>query len=81
MFTSCVARMDGFQATRAIRDLHNGKDVPIIGLTAGYVKDNAHLYEEAGMSECIAKPFRMHELQRVIQQHVLKEDPASPLIK
>lgn len=72
LLTTCC-RMDGIQATKAIRQLADWADIPIIGLTAGYVKDNAPKYIEAGMSECIAKPFRMQELQRVIQQFCRKD--------
>jgi CheY-like chemotaxis protein len=64
--------MDGFQATRAIRQLQDWQEVPIIGLTAGYVKDNAKLYTDAGLTDCIAKPFRVQELERVIDTWVHK---------
>lgn len=70
--------MDGYQATREIRrQSRDGLKLPIIGLTAGYAKDNVRLYAEAGMNECIAKPFRVHELERVIAQWVIitERDP------
>lgn len=66
-------RMDGYQATREIRRRSSqGQTLPIIGLTAGYATDNLEKYAEAGMNECIAKPFRVSELERIFSQWVKK---------
>jgi PAS domain S-box-containing protein len=48
--------MDGLEATRRIRDLENGRDIPVIALTANaFVEDRIHC-EEAGMDDYVAKP-------------------------
>jgi signal transduction histidine kinase/DNA-binding LacI/PurR family transcriptional regulator/DNA-binding NarL/FixJ family response regulator len=50
--------MDGCRATQEIRLLENGKDVPIIGLTANAFQSDVDNYYMAGMNDVIIKPFR-----------------------
>ena len=67
--------MDGYQATRAIRELeselasiekYNAKKpfqrVPIIAMTAHVMDENKELCLEAGMDDFLTKPFTMEEL-------------------
>jgi signal transduction histidine kinase/CheY-like chemotaxis protein len=67
--------MDGYQATRAIRELeskpvsiekNNAKKpfqrVPIIAMTAHAMDENKELCLEAGMDDFLTKPFTMEEL-------------------
>ncbi len=59
--------MDGLEATRLIRGKGLSRQVlPIIGLTASAVHDNRELYIEAGMNDCITKPFRIGQLAAVL---------------
>jgi two-component system, sensor histidine kinase and response regulator len=50
--------MDGCRATREIRLFDNGKEVPIIGLTANAFQSDVDNYYMAGMNDVIIKPFR-----------------------
>lgn len=49
--------MNGYEATKGIREMENGKQVPIIALTAGNLKDDKERCLEAGMNDVILKPF------------------------
>ena len=58
--------MDGFEATRIIRQLPECKSVPILAMTANvYEKDRINC-KEAGMDDFIAKPFDPEELYNTI---------------
>jgi CheY-like chemotaxis protein len=48
--------MDGYQATREIRTLENGKSIPILAMTANAFADHKTESYEAGMNDFITKP-------------------------
>ena len=54
--------MDGYAATRAIRALPNGKDIPIIAMTANAMTGDKEKVIEAGMVDHIAKPLNIAEM-------------------
>jgi CheY-like chemotaxis protein len=59
--------MNGFEATRAIRNLGNEKaHTPIIAMTANVLKEEVDLCYEAGMNGFIGKPFDTNELMQKI---------------
>ena len=61
--------MDGIECTKYIRNvLHFGKDdMPIIGLTASYQPSDDDFYiHTVGMNNCIGKPLRMKDLEKMI---------------
>ena len=61
--------MSGVLATRAIREhSRNGKQVPIIGLTASVMNDEKDLYLKAGMNAVVEKPVIIEKLMKTIQQ-------------
>ncbi len=61
--------MNGILATRAIREhSRNGKQVPIIGLTASVMNDEKDLYLNAGMNAVVEKPVIIEKLLKTIQQ-------------
>jgi two-component system sensor histidine kinase/response regulator len=57
--------MDGYAATRKLRDL--GYTIPIIALTAHAMLGDRKKCEEAGCSGYITKPVNMDELVRIVQ--------------
>lgn len=52
-----MPEMNGYEATKAIRNLQGDKQVPIIALTAGNVKGEREKCLAAGMDDFLAKPF------------------------
>ncbi len=61
--------MDGIEATRKIREGNReGKQVPIIGLTASVMKDEIDVYLKAGMNAVVEKPIFIEKLMNTIQQ-------------
>ena len=62
--------MDGFEATRMIRDLEKQSDrrIPIIALTADDTEECRQACLSAGMDEFMKKPFRSDQLQTILQK-------------
>lgn len=55
--------MNGYEATKTIRDFHNEKaHIPIIAMTANVLKEEVDLCQQAGMNDFIGKPFDTSEL-------------------
>jgi CheY-like chemotaxis protein len=53
-----MPRMDGIEATKAIRRLPDGKNaVPIIGITANAMVGDREAYLRAGMNDYVSKPI------------------------
>ncbi|MGB5810211.1 MAG: ATP-binding protein [Polyangiales bacterium] len=66
IFMDCdMPMMDGFQATRRIREDSKNQDTPIVALTASIIEDDRVRALEAGMNDTIAKPVRASRLQRL----------------
>lgn len=60
--------MDGFEATRLIRQAEQGSErhIPIIALTAHAMKGDRELCLEAGMDDYISKPINYQELMETV---------------
>jgi PAS domain S-box-containing protein len=70
--------MDGYEATRNIRLLENGKKhVPIIAITAHVLEDARNKCLEAGMDDYISKPIKKVKLRGVIEKYILSESTVS----
>ncbi len=65
--------MNGFDATRTIRNLESEKaNTPIIAMTANVLKEEVDLCYQAGMNDFIGKPFDTEELIQKIYNFVNK---------
>jgi two-component system sensor histidine kinase/response regulator len=58
--------MDGLEATRRIRALPSGREIPIIGLTANVSGDDRQRCLKAGMNEHLGKPIGQAQLAQAI---------------
>ena len=61
-----MPRLDGLSATKAIRQLPTGREVPIIALSANVLTEHRKYAEEAGMNDFLEKPFDIDSLQSVL---------------
>ncbi len=67
--------LDGFSATRMIRD-ELKLDLPVIAMTAGVLASERHRCTEAGVTDFIAKPVVVEEMLAVIERHLPKAPAA-----
>jgi signal transduction histidine kinase/DNA-binding response OmpR family regulator len=65
-----MPRMDGRAATRAIRQLPGGAQLPILALTAHAVGADHQDILDSGMDEVLTKPLRKARLIEAIARHV-----------
>ena len=64
--------MDGFEATKAIRDFqteHKIKKIPIIAVTAHALKNELLKSLDAGCNSYITKPYDFKDLQILIRKY------------
>ncbi|MDI3357473.1 ATP-binding protein [Pseudomonas sp. UYIF39] len=62
--------IDGYEATRQIRQLPGCTDLPIIALTANALQGDREACLSAGMNDYLAKPFKRTDLQQILQRWV-----------
>lgn len=68
-----MPEMDGRTASRKIRELPQGKDLPIIAMTAHVMTHEKQASLDAGMNEQLGKPFVAEDLYQIVA-HWLPED-------
>lgn len=72
IFMDCqMPVMDGFEATRQIREIEKqtGGFTPIIALTANVVKEEKDKCFAAGMNDFVSKPVSLQILKQKLEQH------------
>ncbi|WP_417454668.1 response regulator [Kiloniella sp.] len=73
VFMDChMPVMDGFEATRQIRQLDGErKSLPIIAFTANAMEGDRQKCLDAGMDDFISKPVLIDDLERVLQKWIV----------
>ena len=60
--------VDGYEATRRIRQMPQCQNLPIIALTANALQGDRERCLAAGMNDYLAKPFKRNDLQQILQR-------------
>ena len=70
-----MPRMNGYDATRAIRAMHRNycRQVPIVAMTANAFAEDVQAAKTVGMNEHIAKPRDLRILARTLRRWLSKE--------
>lgn len=66
-----MPEMDGFEATRQVRDPHSAvknHEIPIIAMTAHAMKGDRERCLEAGMNDYISKPISLQAIKEVLDR-------------
>lgn len=69
--------IDGYEATRRIRQLPQGAAMPIIALTANALQGDRERCLSAGMNDYLAKPFKRTDLQQILQRWLPSQSAAT----
>ena len=72
--------MDGYEATRRIRQEPRFKELPIIAMTAGAMTGDREKALDAGMDDFVSKPIDIAKLFKTLQKYITaqKAAPSSP---
>jgi len=62
--------LDGYEATRKIRSHPDGRQVPILALTASAFEEHRQEILKAGCNDFLRKPFRREELLEKLRQYL-----------
>ncbi len=87
IFMDCeMPKLDGYQATKAIREYEADKDrnTPIVALTAYAMKGDREKCLAAGMDNFLTKPFSQKDLKNMLElwscpNCIIQENNANPL--
>ena len=67
--------MDGYEATRRLRQTPATSGIPIIAMTANAMKGDRELCLAAGMNDYISKPIRLDRLREVLSHYLPAASP------
>jgi len=77
-----MPEMDGYEATRRIRELESGKShITIIAMTANAMKSDYDYCIKSGMDDYISKPFKTDALLKIIEKWLKKNNTGLDLNK
>ena len=71
--------MDGYEATRRLREQERFKDLPIIAMTAHAMVEDIERSRAVGMNGHVAKPFDPEDLFKVLAQWIGQVSEGQPL--
>lgn len=71
--------LDGFEATRQIRELENCKNLPIIAMTAAAMQDDKEACIRAGMNDHLPKPIRSRQMIETLLRWIIPAEPLNPV--
>ncbi len=70
IFMDCqMPELDGLEATRRIRRMRGGEDVPIVAMTANAMQRDREACLEAGMSDYASKPVKLDVLSDLLDRY------------
>jgi signal transduction histidine kinase/CheY-like chemotaxis protein len=69
--------LGGIAASRRIRELPKGRDLPIIALTANALPEDQAACFAAGMNDFLSKPFEPQALAAIIKKYARNQNAAS----
>ncbi|KKL54214.1 hypothetical protein LCGC14_2267670, partial [marine sediment metagenome] len=72
-----MPEMDGYEATRTIRDENStvrNHNIPIIAMTANVMKGDRENCLEAGMNDYVTKPIKVQELADAIDRNLCDKE-------
>jgi CheY-like chemotaxis protein len=72
LMDASLPRLDGLEATRRIRAHAALHDVPIVFLSGHAHPSFRHVALETGGNDYLIKPFKIDELERVLERHLAK---------
>ncbi|HEY5792295.1 MAG TPA: ATP-binding protein, partial [Chthoniobacterales bacterium] len=73
--------MDGYEATRRLRQTAAGKKTMVVALTAAALAGDKEKALQAGMNDYLTKPIRPELLAEVLERAVPPGDDGAPLIR
>jgi CheY-like chemotaxis protein len=72
-----MPEMDGYEASRIIREQKSADGLPIVALTASAMHDVSRQIYAAGMNDFVTKPFHPDDLYRKIARYTSLKHPAA----
>ena len=74
--------MDGFEATRLIKETDSGKETPVVALTTHAFEEERQNILRAGCDDFVRKPYQESDIFEVMQKHLdvryIYEDDGKP---
>jgi len=67
--------VDGYEATRRLRQRPATADIPIVAMTANAMKGDRELCLAAGMNDYVSKPIRLDRLREVLSRYLPAASP------